>query len=117
MEGAAAGCEKLKPGGPGWAPVVVEKTEAGVLLPMELELVWDTVLPKGELVIAVVWGLAGSGLALKMGLKSASLAGLNVDLDDPKPRLWVTLGVVPNPLVVTLVDEGCPNTDCPKPGG
>lgn len=59
----------------------------------------------------------GSGLALKMGLNNASLAGLKLNLDDPKPLFWVTLCAVPNTLVVTLVDDGCPNTVCPKPSG
>lgn len=50
-----------------------------------------------------------------MGLKRASLAGLKLNSDVPKPLLWV--GAAPNALVVTLVDDGCPNTDCPKPNG
>ena len=112
IEGAAAGWEKLKPSCRE-NPVVV-----AVPLFMVLALVWDPLLPKGELDIEVVWGLAGSGLALKMGLNSASLAGLKLNLVDPKPLLcWVTFWPVPNTLVAVLVDVGWPNTDCPKPNG
>lgn len=59
----------------------------------------------------------GSGLALKMGLKRASFAGLKLNSDDPKPLLWVTLCVEPKTLVVALVEVGCPNTGCPKLSG
>lgn len=37
------------------------------------------------------WGLAGSGLTLKMGLKNASLDGLKLNSDIPNPLLWTTL--------------------------
>lgn len=47
--------------------------------------------PKGELDSEVVCGLVGSGLALKMGLKTASVAGLKLNSDDPKALLWVTV--------------------------
>lgn len=47
-----------------------------------LEVVWDP--PKAELDSEVVGGLVGSGLALKMGLKSASLAGLKLNSDGAK---------------------------------
>lgn len=55
MEGAAAGCEKLKPSGPDLAPVNREKPVVVVLLLLRaLVLVWDPLLPKGELDIEVV---------------------------------------------------------------
>lgn len=90
--GAAAGCEKLKPSEPDLAPASREKPEVVVLLMVlvkVLEVVRDAPLPKGEFDSEVVCGLAGSGLALKMGLKTASLAGLKLK-SDPNPLLWVT---------------------------
>lgn len=93
--GLAAGCEKLKPTGPDLAPVNSEKPGAGVAVLLLLVVsggtvpafVCDVVLPKGEPDMAVFWGLAGSGLALKMGLNRASLDGLNVKPDASKPLL------------------------------
>lgn len=55
----------------------------------------------------------GSGLALKMGLKRASLAGLKLNVDVAKDLLWVT--VLPPNILVTAVVDGCPNIGCPKP--
>lgn len=57
IEGAAAGCEKLKPSCPDLAPVDRGKPVVVVvvlLLLMELAIVWDPLLPKGELDIEVV---------------------------------------------------------------
>lgn len=54
MEGAAAGCEKLKPIGPDLAPADIEKPEVVVVLLLMVLLVWDPVLPNGELDIDVV---------------------------------------------------------------
>lgn len=55
MEGAAAGCEKLKPIGPDLAPADIEKPEVVVvLLLLMVLLVWDPVPPNGELDIDVV---------------------------------------------------------------
>lgn len=89
-EGAAAGWEKLKPTRLGLGPDNREKpaVEVPVVVILE-EFACDRVLPKGELDIEVVWRLADSGLALKMGLNSASFAGLKLNSDDPKPLLWV----------------------------
>ena len=89
MEGAAVGSEKLKPSGPGLAAVNREKLGVVMLL-MVLELVWSPVPPKVELDNEEVWGLFGSGLALKMGLKRASLAGLKLNSEEPNALLWVT---------------------------
>lgn len=95
MEAAAAGCEKLKPSGPDFSADIREKPEEAVLLLLPLmapELVWFALLPKGELDMEVVCEFAGSELALKMGLKRASLAGLKLNSDcDPKPPLWVAV--------------------------
>lgn len=49
IEGAAAGCEKLKPSGPDLAPVKRGKPVVVLPLLMVLELVWGALLPKGEL--------------------------------------------------------------------
>lgn len=54
IEGAAAGCEKLKPSCPDLAPVNRGKPVVVPLLLMVLELVWGELLPKGELDNAVV---------------------------------------------------------------
>lgn len=55
MEGAAAGCEKLKPRDPDLAPLNREKPlVVVVLLLMVPVLVWEPLLPKGELDIEVV---------------------------------------------------------------
>lgn len=81
--GVAAGCEKLKPTGPDLAPVNREVVSVGRVP----ALVCEALLPKGEPDMAVFWGLAGSGLALKMGLNRASLDGLNVKPDASKPLL------------------------------
>lgn len=89
IDGAAAGWEKLKPSGPDLAPANTEKLVVEVVVVL---LVWDpALLLKGELESGVVCGLVGSGLALKIGLKTASVAGLKLNSVDPKPRLWVTV--------------------------
>lgn len=90
--GVAAGCEKLKPTGPDLAPVNREKPAAAaaaavVSVGRVPALVCEALLPKGEADMGVFWGLAGSGLALKMGLNRASLDGLNVKPDASKPLL------------------------------
>lgn len=56
IEGAAAGCEKLKPIWPDLAPVDTGKPAVVVvvLLLMVLVHVWDPLFPKGELDIEVV---------------------------------------------------------------
>lgn len=100
--GKAAGWEKLK------------TAVAGLVLENKPEDV-DAVgaAPNGELDIVVV---AGSGLALMIGLNSASFDGLKLNADDPNPLLWVTFDEeVPNMLVVEVVEVGCPKTGCPKP--
>lgn len=99
--GKAAGWEKLKPAVAG---LVLENK------PVDVDVV--DAAPKGELDIVVV---VGSGLALMIGLKSASFDGLKLNSDDPNPLLWVTFDEVPNMLVVEVVEVGCPNTGCPKP--
>lgn len=89
MEGATAGWEKLKPSGPLLAPVRREKPElAGPLLSLVLKEGWVVVVPpKGCSDAEAGWGLAGSGLALKMGLNSTSLDGLKLNSDVLKPPL------------------------------
>lgn len=100
--GKAAGWEKLK------------TAVAGLVLenkPVDVDAVGAA--PNGELDIVVV---AGSGLALIIGLNSASFDGLKLNADDPNPLLCVTLDEeVPNMLVVEVVEVGCPKTGCPKP--
>lgn len=100
--GKAAGWEKLK-------PVVI-----GLMLENKLvDVDVAEAAPNGELDIVVV---VGSGLALIMGLKSASFDGLKLNSDDTKPLLCVTFDEeVPNILVVAVVDVGCPKAGCPKP--
>lgn len=102
------GCEKLKSAGFDLAPGK-EKKFLEVL-----ELVWDSLMLKVESGIEEV---GGSGPAPKMGLNSASLTGLKLKLEEVKPLLSAPLDELLNTLVVTLVDDGCPNTFRPKPRG
>lgn len=65
-EGAAAGCEKLKPRAFGFTH---ENSEPPEELSTTLE---DPAVSEAEDIVALV----GSGLTLKIGLKTASLGGL-----------------------------------------
>lgn len=91
IEGAAAGWEKLKPRDPDLAPVTTEKPVEVVVVLLLMMLVCDPPLPKGELDMDVVCGFVGSGLALKIGLNRASLAGLKLNLLESRPLLWLTV--------------------------
>lgn len=84
-----------------------------LLLFKVLELVWDSLVLKDELGIEE---LSGSEPAPKMGLNSDSRTGLKLKLEEAKPLFSAPLEEVLNTLV-TLVDDGCPNTVRPKPRG
>lgn len=108
------GCEKLKSAVFDLAPGKEKKFVEALSLFKVLELVRGSLMLKVESGIEEV---GGSGPAPKMGLNSASLTGLKLKLEEAKPLLSAPLDEVLNTLVVTLVDDGCPNTVRPKPRG
>lgn len=110
-ERAEDGCEKLKSAVLDLAPCKKKFVEARSLFKL-LELVWDSVMLKVESGVG-----EGSGPVPKMGLNRDSPIGLKLKLEEVKPLLSAPLEELLNTLVVTLVDDGCPNKVRPKPRG